>query len=81
MLSSINLPFALGMSIIKYVLNDLYVCPFIVRILFVKIKVLKFDFSQMIFREITCLNRISPLENRKRYHPTILKLEIGSSYR
>ena len=28
MLSHIYLPFALGLNIVKYVLNNIYVCPF-----------------------------------------------------
>ena len=39
-------------------LNNLYVCPFNVKNIIVK----KFTFTQMTFREISCLNRTSPFK-------------------
>ena len=42
-------------------LNSLDVCPFIVTKIISKITVWKLTFSQITFREISCLNRITPL--------------------
>ena len=50
MLNHIYPPFALGLKIIKYVLNNVYVCLFIVMKIIVKITVRKLDFSHMTFK-------------------------------
>ena len=52
MLSSIYFPFVVGLNIILFVFNDLYVCLFIVTKIGVKISVIFFPFSQMTCMEI-----------------------------
>ena len=62
MLSPIYLPFALGLNIIRYILNSIYACQFIVTKIIAKSQIENLTFSQMTFREISRLNRTTPLQ-------------------
>ena len=60
MFSIIYLPFALGLKIIKYVLNNIYLCTVIITKITAKSQFEKLTFSQTTFSEISRLYRTSP---------------------
>ena len=51
MLSRIYLPFSICLNITKNILNNLYVCPFIVTKIIAKTQFENLTFWQMTFRE------------------------------
>ena len=58
MFSGIDIPFALG-TLLSVLLNNLYVCPFIVTKILAKSQFENLTISQMTLREISRLNRTS----------------------